>query len=232
MEKITIAIDGYSSCGKSTLAKEIARELNYIYIDSGAMYRAVTLHLMNKGIIKDHAFIEEQALQQLANIDIDFHFDSQTEKSETLLNGVNVEKEIRSSIVSREVSAVSALKEVREKLVDLQQKLGQKGGVVMDGRDIGTVVFPNAEIKLFMTASNNIRAERRYKELIEKGENISKNDVGADLARRDHIDMTREISPLSKATDAIEIDNSNLTREEQLDLALKYINEKIELAKN
>lgn len=226
MRQLTIAIDGYSSCGKSTLAKEIAQKLNYIYADSGAMYRAVTLHMLNKGILKDGAFITAQAVQELKDINIRFEFDAKINRSETYLNGINVEKDIRNSRITKHVSIISAVKEVREKLVEIQQEMGIEGGVVMDGRDIGTVVFPHAEVKLFMTASNQIRAERRYKELKEKGENISLEQVATDLKKRDHYDMNREISPLRKAEDAIEIDNSELDRTRQLELALSIIDKK------
>ncbi len=226
---LTIAIDGYSSCGKSTLAKEIAKNLNYVYVDSGAMYRAVTLYMMNKGILKDGAFITDQVINALKDIDISFQFDPKNGKSETCLNGENIEKDIRTSLISKHVSVISAVAEVREKLVQLQQKMGEKGGVVMDGRDIGTVVFPNAEVKLFMTASNYVRAQRRYAELIEKGENIGLDEVAKSLERRDHIDMNREISPLRKAEDAIEIDNSELTREQQLAQTMEIILSKKDL---
>lgn len=228
MKFLTIAIDGYSSCGKSTLAKEIANELNYIYVDSGAMYRAFTLHLMNKGILKDGAYITSQVIDELENTEIRFAFNTESQKSETYLNGVNVEKDIRSSVISKQVSPISAIKEVREKMVAIQQQMGMEGRVVMDGRDIGTVVFPKAEVKLFMTASNDIRAQRRLIELLEKGENVSLDDVKKSLAQRDHIDMTREIAPLRKAEDAIEIDNSELNRAEQLELALTIIQDKIQ----
>ncbi|MCG8574793.1 MAG: (d)CMP kinase [Flavobacteriales bacterium] len=227
MSEITIAIDGYSSCGKSTLAKEIAAKLNYIYVDSGAMYRAVTLHLMNKGLIKDGHFIEEQVIEEMKKITIGFHHNPSEKRSETLLNGVNVEQEIRNPRITKRVSAVSAISKVREKLVAIQQEMGKEGGVVMDGRDIGTVVFPNAEIKLFMTASNETRAQRRYDELIAKGEKISLTEVKKGLERRDYLDMNRSISPLKKAADAIEIDNTELDREQQLDVALQLISEKI-----
>jgi cytidylate kinase len=226
VRRLTIAIDGYSSCGKSTLAKEIAQKLNYIYADSGAMYRAVTLHMLNKGILKDGAFIIAQVVQELESINIRFEFDTKTSRSETYLNGENVEKDIRNSKITKHVSVISAVKEVREKLVEIQQNIGIEGGVVMDGRDIGTVVFPNAEVKLFMTASNQIRAERRYKELKEKGENISLEQVATDLQKRDHYDMNRDISPLRKAEDAIEIDNSDLDRSSQLTLSLSLIEKK------
>lgn len=226
MKKLTIAIDGYSSCGKSTLAKEIATKLNYVYVDSGAMYRAITLYFINKGILKDGAYIEEAVLSELKNITLEFRFDPIHNKSMTFLNAVNVEKEIRSSAISKQVSIISSIPEVREKLVHLQKEMGKEGGVVMDGRDIGTVVFPDAEIKLFMTASNPIRAERRYKELIDKGEHIGLDEVGQDLARRDYIDTNRTTSPLIQAIDAIIIDNSNLTREEQLNIAMELIENK------
>lgn len=223
----TIAIDGYSSCGKSTLAKDIANALNYVYVDSGAMYRAFTLHLINKGLLKDGAYIESQVLDELVNTVISFNYNRESKKSETYLNGINVEKDIRSSLISKQVSPISAIGKVREKMVAIQQEMGRQGKVVMDGRDIGTVVFPDAEVKLFMTASNDVRAQRRLIELIEKGENLSLDDVKKSLAQRDHIDMNREISPLQKAKDAIEIDNSELTREEQLELALNIITQRI-----
>jgi cytidylate kinase len=227
VKPLTIAIDGYSSCGKSTLAKDIAHELNYVYVDSGAMYRAVTLHMMNKGLLKDGAFIEQQVVQELDQIEISFKADSPGKNAHTNLNGKDVEKEIRSTIISKNVSGISAVGAVREKLVELQQEMGQKGGVVMDGRDIGTVVFPKAEVKLFMTASIRIRAERRHQELIAKGENVSLEQVSKDLQRRDHLDMNRAISPLKKAEDAITVDNSHLSRTEQLEKALELIQDKI-----
>ena len=227
MSNITIAIDGFSSCGKSTLAKELAKELNYIYVDSGAMYRAVTLHLMNTGLLKDGHFIENQVIAELKDVDIRFESNPDQKKSETYLNNVNVEKDIRTMEISKQVSAISAIGQVREKLVKIQQDLGVKGGVVMDGRDIGTVVFPNAELKLFMVADNDIRAERRYKELKAKGESVNLEDVKKSIARRDYLDMNRDISPLKKADDAIEIDNSYLSEEEQMELALALIQNKI-----
>ncbi|UKN01785.1 (d)CMP kinase [Paracrocinitomix mangrovi] len=226
MSKITIAIDGYSSCGKSTLAKALANHLNYVYVDSGAMYRAITLHLINHGILKDGHFIKEKVIEELNDIDIRFEYNREQKKSETYLNGVNVEKDIRTLAISKQVSAISAIAEVRTKLVKIQQMMGAAGGVVMDGRDIGTVVFPNAEVKLFMVASNDIRAQRRFLELHDKGENLTLEEVKKSIARRDHLDMNREISPLQKADDAIEIDNSELTEVEQFQLALKIIDEK------
>lgn len=228
MRKLTIAIDGYSSCGKSTLAKEIAQQLNYVYVDSGAMYRAVTLHMMNCGILKDGAFILDQVIHELENIEISFKFDPVAARSETFLNGKNVEKEIRNTLISKNVSGISAVKGVREKLVQIQQNLGAEGGVVMDGRDIGTVVFPFAELKLFMTASNQVRAERRYKELKAKGENISIDQVATDLQKRDHFDMNREESPLRQAEDAILIDNTDLNKTNQLVYVMQIIQDKID----
>jgi len=228
VKSITIAIDGYSSCGKSTLAKEIANALNYIYVDSGAMYRAFTLHLMNIGTLKDGAYILSQVIEELDKTEIRFQYNQESHKSETYLNGKNIEKEIRTSAISQQVSPISAIGEVRTKLVSIQQEMGREGRVVMDGRDIGTVVFPNAQVKLFMTASNDVRAHRRLIELTEKGENISLEEVKKNLAQRDYIDMHREISPLQKAYDAVEIDNSDLSREEQLELALSIIQQKME----
>ncbi len=232
MKPLTIAIDGYSSCGKSTLAKEIAHELNYIYVDSGAMYRAVTLHMMNKGILKDDAFITKQVVDELDAIRIEFKAPSSAKNADTYLNGENVEKAIRTTLISKNVSGISAIAEVREKLVSIQQNMGNEGGVVMDGRDIGTVVFPNAEVKLFMTASNRIRAERRHQELLAKGENVSLEQVAKDLQRRDYLDMNRDISPLKQADDAIVIDNSQMNREEQLIHALAVIQERTQQHKN
>jgi len=227
VKKVTIAIDGYSSCGKSTLAKEIAQKLNYRYVDSGAMYRAVTYYMIKNGILKDGAYIKQAVVNELPSIEIDFTFNKEKGISETLLNGNNIEKDIRTIEISRQVSPISAIEAVRTKLVSLQQKMGTKGAVVMDGRDIGTVVFPKADVKLFMTANMNIRAERRYQELLSKGQNVNFDEVKESLNRRDYIDMNRDVSPLRQAKDAIVIDNSELTREEQLDLALDIINQKI-----
>ncbi len=220
-------LTGYSSCGKSTLAKEIAEKLNYRYIDSGAMYRALTYFLIKNGILKDGHYLNQSVLNALPNINIDFKFNKDKGISETLLNGENVEKYIRTPEISKQVSPISTIKEVREKLVALQQKMGKEGGVVMDGRDIGTIVFPEAEVKLFMTASNEVRAERRYKELLAKGLKVNLDEVAHSLSKRDYIDMNREISPLKQADDAIVIDNSELDRNEQLDIALKIIKQKI-----
>ena len=227
MSRITIAIDGYSSCGKSTLAKEIAKALNYVYVDSGAMYRAVTLHCQRKELIVDGEFKREEILNALPEIEIAFQFKSEMGKSITLLNGEDVETDIRKPGITKDVSAISAIPEVRSKLVQIQQMMGNQGGVVMDGRDIGTVVFPNADLKIFMTASHEVRAKRRFEELISKGENVNLTEVKESILRRDHLDTNREISPLRKAKDAIELDNSNLNKEEQFDFAMKLIQSKI-----
>ncbi len=225
-KKLTIAIDGYSSCGKSTIAKAIAKKLGYVYVDSGAMYRAVTLHLMNQGILKDKNFLMKQVLAELPHIHIHFEFDQQKELAETMLNGQNVESEIRSLAVSGRVSQISTIKEVREKLVEMQQQLGKAGGVVMDGRDIGTVVFPHADLKLFMTADVDIRAERRLNELKQKNNDVHFDEVKQNLVERDRVDMSREISPLIQAEDAIVIDNSYLSESDQLALVLEMIKKK------
>jgi cytidylate kinase len=227
VSNLTIAIDGFSSCGKSTLAKELAKKLGYIYVDSGAMYRAVTLHFINTGLLKDGHFIEKQIVTELDAIDIRFESHLEQKRSETYLNNINVEKDIRTMAISKQVSAISAIGQVRDKLVKIQQDLGIKGGVIMDGRDIGTVVFPNADLKLYMVAENDIRAERRYKELVTKGESVNLEEVKKSIARRDYLDMNRDISPLRKANDAIEIDNSELSEVEQMELALGLIQDKI-----
>ena len=216
MKKITIALDGHSSCGKSTMAKDLAKELGYIYVDTGAMYRAVTLYAMRHNLIKADGSIEQQGLRaQLPQIEIAFQLNPTTGRPETLLNGENVEKEIRTMEVSAHVSPIATLPFVREKLVEQQQKMGEGGGVVMDGRDIGTVVFPHAELKVFVTASAEVRAERRFKELQEKGMEADYNEILANVKERDYIDSHRETSPLRKADDAIELDNSNMTIDEQ-----------------
>lgn len=227
MSKITIAIDGYSSCGKSTVAKQIAKTIGYNYVDSGAMYRAVTFYLMKEGLLKDGTLLKQQIIDALPNIKIEFRLNSDKEKSETYLNGQNIEQDIRSLEVSKNVSQISAIDSVRTKLVDIQKKMGRSGGVVMDGRDIGTVVFPDAEVKLFMTADVDIRAERRLKEMHEKNPKISFDEVKANLKQRDYIDMNRDISPLIQAPDAIVIDNSDLTHEAQFEQIMAIINKKI-----
>lgn len=216
MNKITIAIDGYSSCGKSTMAKDLAREIGYIYIDSGAMYRAVTLYCIQQKLFDADNQINVQQLQNdIDKIKISFQLDPQTQRPQTYLNGVNVEKKIRTMEVSSRVSPVAALGFVREALVRQQQEMGKAKGIVMDGRDIGTTVFPDAELKIFVTASAEVRAQRRYDELTAKGENASFEEILANVKERDHIDETREVSPLRKADDALLLDNSHLTIEEQ-----------------
>jgi cytidylate kinase len=229
MEHITIAIDGYSSTGKSTIAKQLAKALGYIYVDSGAMYRAVTLYAMQNQLIEEGLFNKEQLIAQLKDIEIVFKFNNKLGFAEVYLNGQNVESEIRTLEVSQFVSQVSTLSEVRQQLVKQQQVFGKHKAVVMDGRDIGTVVFPNAELKLFMTASASIRAKRRYKELLDKGENISFEDVLENVKSRDLIDSTRNDSPLIKADDAIELDNSELSLEQQFDIVLSLAKDKIEI---
>jgi len=216
-KRITIAIDGHSSCGKSSFAKQIAAKYGYKFIDSGAMYRVVTLYSLQNGII-DNGVIDEKRLQdELKNIHIDFTFDPAQHKSVTFMNGVNVEEKIRTLEVSGYVSPVSKIKFVREKLVDIQREIGKGGGIVMDGRDIGTVVFPKAELKIFMTASPDVRAMRRYLELKAKGQDVKIEDIKKNLLERDHIDSTRKESPLKKADDALVLDNSNMSIPEQME---------------
>ena len=222
--KITIAVDGHSSCGKSTLAKDLARKLNYNYIDSGAMYRAVTLYALRKEISGVNA---HHIKQHLDNINIHFETNEQG-LSAVYLNNENVESEIRMKHVAESVSRIAEIKEVREKLVMEQRKLGKSGGIVMDGRDIGSVVFPNAELKFFITADIDVRTERRFSEMKEKGLSISKKEVESNLTQRDKIDSNRKESPLIKVKEAIEINNSNLSKEEQLELALKIVQETID----
>ena len=220
---IVIALDGYSSCGKSSFAKSIANELRYLYIDSGAMYRAITLFSLKNNLIvngKVDIFNLEKALPSLK---VEFRYNSKSSKCETYLNDDNIEETIRNMEVSENVSEVSKIKAVRVTLVKIQQKLGENKGIVMDGRDIGTVVFPNAEIKLFMTASLEVRAQRRYKELIEKGLTASFDEISTNLAQRDFLDQNREESPLRKADDAIVLDNSNMMPSEQMDWFKKIL---------
>lgn len=225
MSKINIAIDGYSSCGKSTLAKEIAKNLDYVFIDTGAMYRAVTFFALEHNLILDGKVNAEQLISMLDEIHISFQFNSERAASDVYLNGVNIEKEIREMEVSNNVSPVAAIKEVRKKLVELQQKMGESKGVVMDGRDIGTVVFPKAELKIFMTADTAVRTKRRYDELINKGVQTTMEEVQKNLQERDYIDTHREEDPLRQAEDAKVLDNSEITREEQLQLALSWAEE-------
>ncbi len=216
---MTIAIDGYSSCGKSTLAKALAKELSFIYVDSGAMYRAVTFYFLKHDVAIHNKTEVEKALERI-NID----FANIKGKNICFLNNENVENEIRSMRISNNVSEVAAIGSVREKLVKMQRLIASNSSVVMDGRDIGTVVFPEADIKFFITADKNVRAQRRYDELISNGKEVTMREVQQNLEHRDTIDTTREISPLRKAEDAIEIDNTELDREDQLELALSYIN--------
>ncbi|MCC7051207.1 MAG: (d)CMP kinase [Bacteroidia bacterium] len=223
MKKITIAIDGYSSCGKSTLAKALAARLSYSYVDSGAMYRAVALFAIKHGYIKEQEVNENAIIHNLNRINIWFKYNPFSKTSETYLNGENVEKEIRQLTVSNIVSKVSAIKEVRKKMVAIQQEMGQEKGVVMDGRDIGTTVFPHAEIKLFMTADSEVRTQRRLFELKSKGEQVTADDIRKNLERRDYDDTHRKESPLTKAKDAVLFDNSDLTQTAQLEYALKLI---------
>lgn len=220
-KKINIAIDGYSSCGKSTLAKSLAHHLQYVYIDSGAMYRAITLYAIQQKIVDDGQAI----VAALPSIDVRFSFNPETEASETYLNGENVESEIRTLAVSQKVSYISKLKEVRIKLVHLQQKMSESKGVVMDGRDIGSVVLPNSELKIFMTADTSIRTQRRFDELKAKGKNNSFEEVMDNLKLRDFEDENRLESPLIQVADARILDNSKLNREEQFELVLNWIDE-------
>lgn len=217
MGKITIAIDGYSSTGKSTIAKQLAKALGYIYVDTGAMYRAVTLFAIRNNFVGGEKDNMAALVQLLPKVDLSFVYNEDLGFSEIYLNGENVEKEIRTLKISNQVSKIATIEQVRYKLVDLQKKMGKKKGIVMDGRDIGTVVFPDAELKLFMTASLETRASRRYKELLAKGEAVSYEDVLKNVQNRDYIDSHREFSPLRKAEDAIEFDNSDMGLEEQFE---------------
>ena len=227
--KINIAIDGYSSCGKSTLAKAIAKNLNYNYIDSGAMYRAVAFYALEHGYVQNNGSIDEKMLvESLHLILIQFKYNSDTQEIETFLNGTCVDKEIRSMQVSSHVSAISAIKAVREKLVRIQQRMTENGGVVMDGRDIGTVVLPEAELKVFMTADVEVRAQRRFLQLKNNGVSIAIEDVRENIAQRDLQDTTRAADPLRKAADAIVLDNSNLTEEEQFSFLMVQAKKAIE----
>lgn len=223
MKKLTIAIDGFSSCGKSTLAKDLAKELNYIFVDSGAMYRGIAYFALQNKLIIDGVIHTDLLINRLDEINLEFVYNKEKFESDLLLNGVNISTEIRKPAVASIVSKIAVLKEVRSKLVSTQQKLGRFGGIIMDGRDIGTVVFPKADIKLFVTAEPKIRAERRFKELLLNDQDTSLEDITANLEERDLIDTTREISPLVKAEDAIELDNSYLTRESQLQFVLDLI---------
>lgn len=227
MRRIAIAIDGHSSTGKSTLARQLAHELGYVYIDSGAMYRAVTLYALENGLLEDD--LDADALfSVLPELDIRFELNPESGNSEVMLNGRNIEKKIRGMEVSSQVSRVAALGPVRDKLVALQRSMAKDGGVAMDGRDIGTVVMPDAELKIFMTASPEVRASRRYKELLDKGESIHYDEVLRNVRERDYLDSTRQISPLLKAEDAIELDNSDMGKAEQFDRILALAKSRIQ----
>lgn len=222
MEKIIIAIDGFSSCGKSTMAKDLAHELGYIYVDTGAMYRCVALYaLQHKLFLKDGEINIPELEAAIPNINISFKLNKETGRPDTYLNNENVENKIRTMEVSSHVSSIAAIPFVREALVAQQQKMGKDKGIVMDGRDIGTVVFPNAELKIFVTASPEVRAQRRYDELMEKGMEADYNEILENVKQRDYIDSHRDVSPLRKADDAIELDNSNISIEEQKQWLIK-----------
>ncbi len=225
MSKITIAIDGYSSCGKSTLAKALAQKLHYHYIDTGAMYRAVTLYCLRNNIISNSIIDNEALSNSLDKITVSFIYNTETKTSEVFLNDEHVEREIRTMEVANNVSAISSIKEVRSKMVAIQRQMGQNKGVIMDGRDIGSHVFPYAELKLFMTADENIRTQRRLDELSSKGEYHTFEDVKQNLKKRDFDDTTRKENPLIQAEDAIVLDNTDITKEEQLDFVIKLIND-------
>lgn len=227
MKKITIAIDGHSSCGKSTMAKDLAREVGYVYVDTGAMYRSVTLYALRNGLFTEGGINEEALRQQMANIQISFKFNAETGRPDTYLNGELVEHDIRTMEVSNHVSPIATLGFVREAMVAKQQQMGKDKGVVMDGRDIGTVVFPDAELKVFVTASAKVRAQRRYDELKAKGMEADFDEILKNVEERDYIDSHREVSPLRKADDAIELDNSNMTIAEQKQWLMDRFNEAV-----
>ena len=226
-KRITVAIDGYSSTGKSTIAKQLASKLGYVYVDSGAMYRAMTLFSMQKGYISSSQFCVQDLIDNLDNASLEFIYNETLGFAEMYLNDVNVEKSIRSLEVSNLVSKVSAIPAVRKKLVAIQKEIGKNKAVVMDGRDIGSVVFTDAELKIFMTSSAETRAQRRYDELIQKGEKVSYQDVYTNVVERDRVDTSRKDSPLVKADGAIEIDNSQLSKEKQFEIILKLVEEKL-----
>lgn len=225
--RIVIAIDGHSSCGKSTIAKAVAARFGYAFIDSGAMYRAVTLYAIRHDLVDNGVVKTKELIEVLPDIHIEFRYNPALQKSDTYLNGENVEEEIRQLPVSQNVSPIATIAEVRAAMVQQQQEMGKNKGIVMDGRDIGTVVFPDAELKLFVTASPEIRARRRYDELTAKGEKVSYAEILQNVQERDRIDSTRETSPLRKADDAFVLDNSHMTREEQLAWVIRKVEEKV-----
>lgn len=228
MKRINIAIDGYSSCGKSTLARQLALKLGYVYVDTGAMYRAITLYLLENEIIREGEEVDAgQVIAEMENIEVDFRFDKILMASQTILNGKNVEQEIRGIEVSSFVSRISIIREVRQKLVKIQRKIGTKKGVVMEGRDIGSVVLPHAELKLFITADEEERIERRYRQLIDDGQQVSREQVRENIRKRDHADTSRTENPLIRSADAVVIDNTGISREEQLEAALKLARERM-----
>lgn len=227
MKKITIAIDGFSSTGKSTLAKQIAKHLGYVFVDSGAMYRAITYYAMKNNFVSETHLDTEGLIENLSNITLQFQVNDSLGFAEMYLNNENVELAIRTIEVSRLVSKIAAISEVRAKLVEQQQEMGKNKGIVMDGRDIGTVVFPDADLKLFMTASTETKAQRRFEELVEKGQHVTFEEVLQNVQERDYIDTHREDSPLVKAEDAIEIDNSHLSKKEQFELVMELVNEEL-----
>lgn len=226
-KKLIIAVDGYSSCGKSTFARAIAKSLNYIFIDSGAMYRSVTLYCMRKRYISEGKILQEKIVNDLNNIDIEFVYNPDISEFETYMNSENVENEIRGIEVSRYVSSISQIAEVRTRMVELQRQIGMFKGIVMDGRDIGTVVFPDADLKIFMTASLDIRARRRYDELKSKGVDVNLEEIKQNIIARDITDENRDISPLRKADDAITLDNSRMTVEQQMEWVHHLIEERL-----
>ena len=219
---IIITIDGWSSCGKSTMARQLARKLGYVYIDSGAMYRAITLYFLRNHVDWTNS---SEVRDALGHIELEFHYNTALEQAEMYLNGENVEYVIRDLVIAEKVSEIATIREVREFAVEQQRKMGQKKSIVMDGRDIGTVVFPDAELKIFMTADNAVRVERRFRELFDKNPNVTIQEVKDNLEMRDHIDSNREVSPLRKAEDARILDNTDISREEQLNLALSWVRE-------
>lgn len=225
--KIIVAIDGHSSCGKSTIAKAVATKFGYLFIDSGAMYRAVTLYALRHNLVTDGILNQQKLIDALSDIKIEFRYNPEMQKSEMYLNGENVENEIRQLPVSQNVSPVATLAEVRKLMVKLQQQMGKNKGIVMDGRDIGTVVFPKAELKLFVTASAEIRAQRRFDELTAKGDKVSYDEILQNVIERDHMDSTREVSPLKRADDALILDNSNMSRQEQLVWVISKVEERL-----